>query len=185
MSQLIDFYSGHGADHRGRTLDEILSWNDERLESVHDYIQWLFPLAEASRFNPYAPLLTGADCAEFQRRTDLRANVLRSFRRMLVFYGFAIDDATSVAVDSSLDPLTLPSPRGRGVCIVPLAEIRHWISPGDHNYLRITRILTSLRLLGFEEYARAFFAALKAVYAEHADTIGETTFSYWRNAVES
>ena len=168
VSQLIDFYSGHGTDHRGRTLDEILSWDDERLESVHDYIQWLFPLAEPSRFNPHAPLLTGEDRAEFQRRTDLQANVLRALARKLAFYGFSVDE-----------------PAGGPVSVAPIAAVRRrWLSPGDHNYLRITRILTSLRLLGFEEYARAFFAALEALYNEQPETIGETTFGYWRHAGE-
>ena len=136
---------------------------------MHDYIQWLFPLAEPSRFNPNAPLLTESDRAELQRRPDLQANVLRALARMLAFYGFSVDE-----------------PPSRPVAIAPIAGVsRHWLSPGDHNYLRITRILTSLRLLGFEEYARAFFAALEAVYDEHPDTIGGTTFGYWRRAALS
>ena len=39
---IVTFYSG-GADDRGRTLEQILAWADDRLESVHDYIQWVFP----------------------------------------------------------------------------------------------------------------------------------------------
>ena len=50
-SALITFYRGSGTDHAGRRIDEILSWDDAALESVHDYIQWLFPLDEPSRFN--------------------------------------------------------------------------------------------------------------------------------------
>jgi hypothetical protein len=169
VSQLIDFYSGRGNDHRGRKLEKILSWDDDRLESVHDYIQWLFPLAEPSRFNPHAPLLNETDRAEFQSRPNLQANVLRALRRMLAFYGFLMEEPSSGAVS-----------------ITPSGDVRHhWLSPGNHNYLRITRILTSLRLIGLGEYARAFFAALEHLYAEHGREIGETTYSYWRSAAGS
>jgi hypothetical protein len=150
-------------------LDAILAWDDERLELTHDYIQWLFPLAEPSRFNPHAPLLTEADRAEFQSRIDLQANVLRALRRMVAFYGFVIDEPSSGAVS-----------------ITPVSDVsRHWLSPDEHNYLRISRIITSLRLLGLNEYARALFAALERVYAEHGGEIGETTFGYWQRAAGS
>ena len=42
----------------GRTLDEILNWNDQAMEAVHDYVQWIFPTDEASMFNSQAPLLS-------------------------------------------------------------------------------------------------------------------------------
>src|SRR5262245_5587601 len=65
VSRLLDFYRGEGTDAEGRRLDDILAWRDGRLEAVHDFIQWLFPLPEPSRFNPDAPLLTPHDIAAF------------------------------------------------------------------------------------------------------------------------
>ncbi|MGK7944758.1 MAG: opioid growth factor receptor-related protein, partial [Microcystaceae cyanobacterium] len=50
-SNLINFYLGNTVDHRGRKIEDIWQWNDHQLESVHDYIQWLFPLKEKSGFN--------------------------------------------------------------------------------------------------------------------------------------
>jgi hypothetical protein len=35
----------------GRTQEEILSWNDTKLEASHNYIQMLFPLPEGSPYN--------------------------------------------------------------------------------------------------------------------------------------
>ncbi len=168
MSQIIDFYTGNGADHRGRKLDQILAWDEARLEDTHDYIQWLFPLPEPSRFNPHAPLLTPADCAEFDRRSELRANMLRAFRRMLAFYGCGLDELSG-------DDMPIVS--------APGGKRRDWLAPGDHNYLRITRMLTSLRLLGLGQYADAFFAALAELYKRHPSAISATTFAYWRQAV--
>ena len=60
---IVRFYRGTGFDARGRSLDEVLAWDDERLEDVHDYIQWLFPLDEPSQFTPHAPLLTAESLA--------------------------------------------------------------------------------------------------------------------------
>ena len=57
QTALLDFYAGRGTDSEGRTLQEIRRWDFQRLEAVHDYIQWLFPLRVRSQFNPDAPLL--------------------------------------------------------------------------------------------------------------------------------
>ena len=48
MSRLLDFYRGLKADTEGRSLKEILAWDEDDLEAVHDFIQWLFPLPEPS-----------------------------------------------------------------------------------------------------------------------------------------
>jgi len=42
---VVVFFAG-GKDDEGRTLDEMLSWSDLKLERLHDYIQWMFPLPE-------------------------------------------------------------------------------------------------------------------------------------------
>ena len=89
MSRLVDFYRGAAKDTQRRFLGAILAWDDEELEEVHDFIQWLFPLPEPSRFNADAPLLTAEDIREFKSDPSLRANVLKSLRRMLTFLGLA------------------------------------------------------------------------------------------------
>ena len=55
-NSLLFFYLGC-PDNQGRYLKDILSWSDEKLESTHDYIQWLFPTIEKSTFNDTAPTL--------------------------------------------------------------------------------------------------------------------------------
>jgi hypothetical protein len=170
MSRLIDFYSGVGADHRGRKIDNIITWDDQRLEQTHDYIQWLFPLAEPSRFNPDAPLLTQGDRAQFEQRPELRAKMLAALARMAVFYGLSLEKP------SENEQATLRfAPRP--------GHARHWIAPGNHNFLRITRILTSLGLVGLGPWAQALFAALEDLYRDHSAAIGSQTFGYWQRAV--
>jgi len=51
-THLLGFYAGTRPDDRGRFLREIHRWPDYKLEQTHDYIQWLFPLAERSGFSP-------------------------------------------------------------------------------------------------------------------------------------
>ena len=48
----------------------------------------------------------------------------------------------------------------------------------NHNWLRITRVLRSLHLLGLPDEARAFFALLATVRQQ----IDPTTWRYWEAA---
>lgn len=157
MSALLEFYRGAGRDARGRTLAEIMAWDDARLEAVHDYIQWLFPLPEASAFNPDAPRLTQADIAAFHADPALREALAGSHAWMLRFY-------------------RLPPP---GAPFAP-----PWLTPGNHNYLRISRILRCLHLLGLGAEARRLLAQLEALYAGGAGAvIGARTLDFWRGAL--
>lgn len=168
--QLLGFYSGRCGDARGRFLKDILAWSDDTLEDVHDYIQWLFPLTEPSAFNPHAPLLGDAALAEFRESRDLQRNMIAAFARMLRFYGFEM---------ASEEP-----------CIIQTApefakRARVWLTAGNHNHLRITRILKSLRLVGLSAYARAFLEALTTVYNRTPrPPISAETFRYWLEAVQ-
>ncbi|TMJ38226.1 MAG: hypothetical protein E6G87_06875, partial [Alphaproteobacteria bacterium] len=57
------FLTGEGHDHRGRFLADVLAFDNAILERSHDYIQWLFPLPEASRFSAGAPVLSHEEIA--------------------------------------------------------------------------------------------------------------------------
>jgi len=54
-----------------------------------------------------------------------------------------------------------------------------------YDSMRITRILKSLKLLGVEEYAKAFFDCLGQIYVIEKGNITKLTFSYWEDAVNS
>ena len=171
-ARLLEFYSGRATDDRGRYLREILEWSDQELESVHDYIQWLFPLREPSAFNPRAPLLDDAAMGEFRRSGELQRNVLASFERMLRFYGFELAAAAEDCVVR------------RAVNFSERARV--WLAPMNHNHLRITRILKCLRLVGLEDHGRAFFDALAAIHESEKRrarlAITAETFRFWRDA---
>ena len=76
--------------------------------------------------------------------------------------------------------------QGRGIAPSPefARRAETWLAYGDHNYLRITRILRCLKLCGLEGYAGAFYQALKKVYAEHEREIDPETFRFWTRAIQ-
>lgn len=80
------FLGGHGTDHRGRSLRDVLAFSDDRLEAVHDYIQWLFPLPEPSGAQPGSPVLSSEDIAVIRADAAARSNLLEATARMLAFY---------------------------------------------------------------------------------------------------
>lgn len=152
--QIIGFLSGQTPDGEGRFLREILAWPDDRMEAVHDFIQWLFPLLEPSPVNPGAPVLDAATIAEIRARPALQEAVRASAARMRRFYQAS----------------------------------RHWITPGNHNHLRITRILKCLKLAGLDGEASEFFGWLSTIYAAEQERpfpgITPRSFEFWRAAVQ-
>jgi hypothetical protein len=165
--KLARFFAG-GADDDGRTLEEIIGWDDTRLEMVHDYIQWLFPLPERSGANLWAPVLDTATIVTIRGSAEMQERLRDAFERMLAFYGFALEGDAVVE-----------GPRFG-------TASRNWLHAGNHNHLRLTRMLRSLRVLGLEREAAALWTALRALYeretAAGRRTITVETFAFWRQA---
>ncbi len=90
---------------------------------------------------------------------------------MMGFYGLECDDRAS------------PIRVGKAPDFRQRAQV--WLHPGNHNFLRITRILRSLTLLGLEDYAQALLMFLEKLYEEEAAAIGARTLDYWRRAAPS
>lgn len=86
MGAIHDFLRGTGRDGRGRRLADVLAFDDARIEAVHDFIQWLFPLAERSRAVPGAPVLGAAEAAAIRGDPQAQDGFRAGFRRMARFY---------------------------------------------------------------------------------------------------
>jgi len=164
MSPIIEFYAGRGVDARGRTLAEIQGFDNARMESTHDFIQWAFPLRQASHFNPDAPVLGDDDVHAFRDRPELRANLRRSFAVFLGFLGLEIVEGVVREAHGAH--------RRAAVFARP-----------NHNWLRITRVLLCLQTLGLKPEARAFYLYLEGVNARGGG-VTRDTFEYWRSASE-
>jgi hypothetical protein len=169
MSEITDFYKGKIPDIHGRMLRDIQKWDYVNLEEVHSYIQWLFPLNEESNYNSLAPILTDEDLVEFQNSDDIRGNLLTSFNAILSFYGFILGKSDGIIIINRAENFEERS--------------LNWLTAYNHNFLRITRILKCLMLVGLDNYAFSFFETLKKLYdTDYKNTIGEVTYKYWENA---
>lgn len=107
----------------------------KRLERVHSYIQWLFPLREPG-VNYMASELTKKEIEAFKQSEEAKGRLIDSYELMLGFYGIQLVNRDTGEVK-----------RGDN-CRERFANLER----NMHNNLRITRILKSLGELGFEHY---------------------------------
>jgi hypothetical protein len=165
IMSLLAFYRGTGRDHDGRRIADIWAFSRDQLESIHDFIQWLFPLEVPSPVNPEAPTLDAETIAEFRKSPELQANLRKSLAMMLDFYGL----------------------EERAGQIAPAAAFAersaNWLSPNNHNHLRLTRIMHCLWLCGLEGKAQALLECLLRIAQQHPNAVTSRTLSFWRGAV--
>ncbi len=164
-SEVVAFYKGTEPDTEGRTLEEILAWDDGKLEAEHNYLPWLFPVVKESAFNIYEPLLSKADIRAFSDDETLRERLARAADRMLRFYGLTRDQ------DKVSKGETWNARRGE------------WLSPRNHNYNRITRILTCLSVAGLGDLAKGLLTCLSELHEEFPELISVQTINQWRSAI--
>ncbi|KAJ8016257.1 hypothetical protein DPEC_G00005330 [Dallia pectoralis] len=107
----------------------------KKLERVHSYIQWLFPLREPG-VNYMACELTRKEILAFRESEEAKKRLVESYELMLGFYGIQLVNKETGEVKRA----------------------ENWrerfanLEKNMHNNLRITRILKSLGELGFEHY---------------------------------
>ena len=128
----------------------------------------MFPLSVRSGANPAAPVLGPITIEAFAASEALRDRLERSLRVMLRFYG----------LEETLTAGVLQIVRTERFS----QRARVWLSPGNHNHLRLTRIMTSLGELGLEVQAGALWACLSQIAAGFPDRVTPTTVKYWRAA---
>eukprot|EP00411_Alexandrium_monilatum_P010857 CAMPEP_0175328390 /NCGR_PEP_ID=MMETSP0093-20121207/75526_1 /TAXON_ID=311494 /ORGANISM="Alexandrium monilatum, Strain CCMP3105" /LENGTH=154 /DNA_ID=CAMNT_0016625429 /DNA_START=1 /DNA_END=462 /DNA_ORIENTATION=+ len=116
------------------------------MEYVHDFIQWIFPTDEASKFNRHAPLLTADVVDVFLRDPEIRANLRRSFRRFLAFLGLEIR--------ATAQPMTVDKAKNFNRRVPTCWQAFGFM--GNHNWLRISRVLHCLGMVQMEEEQQAF-----------------------------
>ena len=148
MTAIVDFLQGTGTDGAGRTVFQVIALNDASIEGTHDFIQWLFPLAEPSGANRRAPVLSASDVEAVQACGMAQCALAAATDRMARFYG----------------------------------HNTHWLTAHDHNHLRITRIIKSLRLLRGSEEADAFRALVFQLDEAAGHPVSDASRRYWANA---
>uniref|UniRef100_A0A8D3CF74 Opioid growth factor receptor 2 n=1 Tax=Scophthalmus maximus TaxID=52904 RepID=A0A8D3CF74_SCOMX len=136
--------------------------NYDKLEYVHTYIQWLFPLQEPGMNNDASTLTKG----EIE---VTRENLLRSYELMLDFYGIMLCNEKTGEVKRA----------------------SHWrdrfcnLNNHTHNNLRITRILKCLGTLGFPHYQAPLvhFFLMETLVRGELPNIKDSVLNYFVFAV--
>ena len=153
------------------TLHESWFGDFDRLEMHHGYIQWLFPVFENAGMNFESEPLTKASAKAIRENEDASRRVLKSYKLMLNFYGLQLMDETTgnVAPD--------PTVYERGI---------DNLNYSGHNWLRISRIITSLGELGFHRYKAPFLEALRAeVEGGRLANAASSFHNFWLPLVEA
>lgn len=153
MSKIVDFYLD-GTDDKGRSIADILNWSDSKIEAVHDFIQWVFPLHEKSLHSINTPVLSKEDIDILSNSDIARANMSACLDRFSDFLGLNNNDQK---------------------------KINFWANEGNHNLLRITRIIRSLRLFGLEFEAVDFYN--KVISIGKDNSLPMVTMQFWSNAL--
>ena len=79
------FLEGVGPDSYGRLINDIWAFSDNEIEQTHNFIQWLFPLAEASLSVPGSPTLTPEATAALAASEGPKNSILKSGKWYLGF----------------------------------------------------------------------------------------------------
>jgi len=164
---LTSYFISNGPDDKGRLLLQVVRQSDEWLESTHDYIQWLFPLAEKSGANPTAPLIDVNLVSLFQFNTTGQQNYLLGLDRMLSFYGLERHEKTITKGENWN------------------YRKEFWFVTPTHNDLRITRMLKSMSILGFGEYAHGLLDELLQLSNEPDCGFSSNAIGFWKSAAQA
>ncbi|MCJ1371911.1 hypothetical protein MMC20_003131 [Loxospora ochrophaea] len=173
QTNIVRFYDPdiQAMDSLGRRLSTIIAWDDGKLESCHDWVQVVFPLPEPSMFSS-AVVIDREAFNAFRARPELRSRMRKAFARFVDFLGFSF----SVAVEGSVAIHASSKVReGNNIFQVPF----------NHNHLRITRVLRSLRVLGLDDEATEFWRILTQITHSSKSShqsVSKKSIEYWARA---
>jgi len=161
MNPLLNFYLD---DNRFPfTITDVITGTDEWLETCHGHIQWTFPLETPSLF-VNAPIITREFVELFQHSGVLQHYMYNAYGRMLQFYGL-----TDQVYNENI--------------------VKRWVTPRNHNFLRLTRMIRSLKIhMPNWHLWESLYEKLESVATDPTfrAIIGEETLKYWNDAyVES
>lgn len=149
-AEALAFLHGTGSDAAGRTVDDYLQFDADTWEQCHDHIQWAFPSNIASEFNLNAPVV---DMEDFSSKLNIHGyhNVKDLLANYLTSLGFFEDNMGWHANLSH-------------------ERAKIWLSPNNHNYRRITRVLNLLHWID-EDLALDLLNEFLSVATDRSDVI--------------
>jgi len=166
-ANIVEFYAGQARDSHDRSIHTIFRMRDDQMESVHNYIQWLFPLHEESQCVEGSPVLTFEDVNRLRSNPTAIENMKAAINKFRYFLGLPQMQRVEADYDQ---------PRGN----FNESKVNTWCQDGNHNLLRVTRAIRSIRLFGLVDEAEEFYADVLRV--ARARKINRRTLQYWERA---
>jgi hypothetical protein len=71
---LVSFLSGEAPDFAGRYLTDIWAFDDDQVETTHDFIQLVFPLLEPSRSSFHGVHLSQEEVEVIKKLPSVKRN---------------------------------------------------------------------------------------------------------------
>lgn len=167
----VKFYKGEitlNEENNGEYITDIhQKWFGKytKLEIKHDYIQWLFPIRE-SGLNGRAQSITKNEAKIFQETPELQKRVIQSYRLILDFFGIVLISEKTGKLERNDWNWEARS---------------HNLNTSSHNYLRITRILKCLGIMGLEHLKLNFvkFMIEEVLKYKSLENATSSLLRYW------
>ncbi len=157
--ELFDFFV-KGAQINGVSFEDILLYDDAKLESQHNFIQLLFPTKQPSKFANPEYFLSDELIEKLKKDPKFKENFFKGFLLMMKFYGIQKLDSQELEIQEQ-------------------ASIKKFEAQ-NHNHLRLTRIIQSCFLLGFENEAIKLAALLMKSAQENTIKVSQETLQIWQ-----
>lgn len=143
----------------GKTLKDILRFSKEEHEECHGHVQILFPNIAPSKMNPFAPVIK--DFSVFDG----------------VYRSIIVDTVFTFCKNYGFDPTYYCDG-----CTVDSIRIATWLRGGNHNVLRMSRIMNFLKGVNFN----IEFETMRNILLHEIDALGRSkelayTTYIWRN----
>ncbi len=170
MGSLKDFYLNKEPNPNGLYLKDLWHFSDWEFENTHDFIQWMFPLELKSNHSKTAPVVSKKDLEEMLNDPDVRKNLLKSLNVAEDFWGFTVEHQS----------ITGEKPVG-----FKRYDSLNWPALSHHNYIRISRVIHSLKIFGLDKEAQELYEFLEnEFYAIYRLQVGQETLESWKNALK-
>lgn len=153
---IIGFLKGEIADPFDRMFEDILNFEDAEMEKCHQWIQQIFPLHEMSKHASTYPILTPEIVKDAKQHPEIISNLHKAKDRFEKF----------LAIGNYED----------------IDKQRKWCKHRNHNLLRITRVIRSLRLFGMEKEAKELYN--NAIVTANRFGVSIVTILYWQKALK-
>lgn len=171
-----DFYTNRlevNIDGKYRNFEELLKYLDgnyEKLEVLHNYVQWLFPLMTHG-MNVHSEPLNREELNLLKQSDNAKKQFLEAFKIILDFWGMKL----SFDSDGGIIVIKTDKWKERVINLVN----------NKHNFLRITRIIKSLENFGLSEYQKPLitFLMYEVVVSKSLEEANGVSLEYWVGVV--